>query len=219
MILLFGGSFDPVHVGHVGIARAAQQALQPQRLLWLPTPRSPLKDAAGASAEHRATMLDAMLAAAREPAWGVDDRELAQPTPTYTIDTLRRWRAELGPNTPLAFLIGLDSLHTLPAWRDWQALTDVAHLVVAHRPGQPVEMPEQVRSWLKNRQISSPVLLQSRPFGSVMLLDTPPCPVSSTALRAALADDRPPQEWLPAGVGDYIVRHGLYRATENPTSP
>lgn len=219
MILLFGGSFDPVHVGHVGIARVAQGMLEPQKLLWLPTPRSPLKDAAGAGAVHRAAMLDAMLAGACEPAWAVDRSELDQPVPAYTIDTLRRWRAELGPDTPLAFLVGLDSLHALPAWRDWQALTEVAHLVVAHRPDQPVEMPEQVRSWLKNRQTSSSVLLQSRPFGSVMLLDTPPCPVSSTALRAALADERLPQEWLPAGVGDYIVRHGLYRATENPASP
>ena len=219
MILLFGGSFDPVHVGHVAIAAAAQQTLQPARLLWLPTPRSPLKDAAGASAEHRAGMLTAMLQGAGQPGWALDDHELRQPAPTYTIDTLRRWRAELGPAAPLAFLVGLDSLHTLPAWRDWQALTEVAHLVVAHRPDLPARLPEIVQFWLKNRQTSSPVLLQSRPFGSVMLLDTPPCPVSSTALRVALADERLPQEWLPAGVGDYIVRHGLYRATENPASP
>jgi len=218
VILLFGGSFDPVHRGHVETARAAQRATGAERLVWLPTSRSPLKERVGGSPAQREAMLRLMLAHGGEPSWSLDLAELHAPPPAYTIDTLRRWRAAIGATAPLAFLMGRDSLESLPRWRDWQALAGIAHLIVASRPGHTGDLPDAVRSWLKNRRISDPKLLQSRPFGHVLTLDTPPWPVSSTDLRAALADQRPVGDWLEPVVRDYIEQHGLYRSPENTAS-
>lgn len=216
MILLFGGSFDPVHRGHVETARAAQAALGQPMLVWLPTSRSPLKDRGGATPDQREAMLRLTLAG--RDGWQLDTGELHAPPPAYSIDTLRRWRARLGPDVPLAFLMGRDSLAQLPRWREWQALSEVAHLVVATRPGHEAALPEAVQIWLKNRQTEAPDLLQSRPFGHVLTLGTPPWPVSSTDLRSALAARRPTRDWLEPAVRDYIVQHGLYRSPENTAS-
>ena len=163
-----------------------------------------------------------MLQEAGEPHWQLDDSELAAPPPSYTINTLRRWRAQVGPSAPLAFLMGRDSLLQLPRWQDWQKLTDYAHLLIARRPGcgeaLGEALTEPLKSWLENRQLGGPDLLQSRPFGSLVLLDTPLRPISSTDLRASLADQRQTEDWLMPGVRDYIDQHGLYREPENPAS-
>lgn len=218
MILLYGGSFDPVHRGHVDTARAAAAAVQASQVLWIPAALSPLKAGSVASADQRREMLQRMLLEAGEPRWQLDDSELTAPPPSYTINTLRRWRAQIGPSAPLAFLMGRDSLLQLPRWQDWQKLTDYAHLLIARRPDCSEELTEPLKSWLENRQLGGPELLQSRPFGSVVLLETPLRPISSSDLRASLADQRQTEDWLMPGVRDYIDQHGLYREPENPAS-
>ena len=218
MILLYGGSFDPVHRGHVDTARAAAAAVQASQVVWIPAALSPLKTGSVASADQRSAMLQRMLTEAGEPHWQLDNSELLAPPPSYTINTLRRWRAQVGPSAPLAFLMGRDSLLQLPRWQDWQKLTDYAHLLIARRPDCSEALTEPLKSWLENRQLSGPELLQSRPFGSLVLLDTPLRPISSTDLRASLADQRQTEDWLMLGVRDYIDQHGLYREPENPAS-
>ena len=218
MILLYGGSFDPVHRGHVDTARAAAEAVQASQVVWIPAALSPLKTGSVASADQRRDMLQQMLANVGEPHWQLDDSELAAPPPSYTINTLRRWRAQIGPSTPLAFLMGRDSLLQLPRWQDWQKLTDYAHLLIARRPDCSEQLTEPLKSWLENRQLGGPELLQSRPSGSVVLLETPLRPISSSDLRASLADQRQTEDWLMPGVRDYIDQHGLYREPENPAS-
>lgn len=215
LIVLFGGSFDPVHRGHLGIARALQQHVNSTQVVWLPNSCSPLKVSTGANASARQAMLEVLMGSAHEPTWSLDLSELQTPTPSFTIDTLKRWRRAIGPTQALAFLIGEDSLNTLEHWRDWQQLTDFAHLIVAHRPGNAEKVSDNVKSWLENRQIHAPELLQSRPFGAVLKLDTPPWPISSSELRTALAQQpvQPLQvlDWLEPKVWDYIQLHGLYR--------
>lgn len=218
MILLYGGSFDPVHRGHVDTARAAAAAVQASQVVWIPAALSPLKAGSAARADQRRDMLQRMLTEAGEPHWRLDDSELRAPPPSFTIHTLRRWREQIGPDAPLAFLMGRDSLLQLPRWRDWQTLTDLAHLLIARRPGSESILTEPLKSWLENRQLDGPELLQSRPSGGVLLLDTPLRPISSTDLRAALADQRQTEDWLLPGVRDYIDQHGLYREPENPAS-
>lgn len=218
MILLYGGSFDPVHRGHVDTARAAAAAVQASNVVWIPAALSPLKAGSVASADQRREMLQRMLVSVGEPGWQLDDSELQAPPPSYTINTLQRWRAQVGPSAPLAFLMGRDSLLQLPRWQDWQKLIDYAHLLIARRPGCNEPLTEPLKSWLENRQLDGPELLQSRPFGSLVLLDTPLRPISSTDLRASLADQRQTEDWLMPGVRDYIDQHGLYREPENPAS-
>lgn len=218
MDLLFGGSFDPVHRGHVDTARAAQALLGADTVHWLPTPGSPLKSASHASAAQRADMLSLQLAHCRESSWRLSDDELSLPPPVYTIDTLRRWRARGDADCPLAFLIGADSLHSLPKWHDWQHLTDIAHLVIATRPGVTHDWPDAVKIWLKSRRIGEAKLLQSRPFGAVLELNTPARDISSTELRQRIRQHIPLDNWLATPVRDYIDSHGLYRATETAAS-
>jgi nicotinate-nucleotide adenylyltransferase len=216
--LLFGGSFDPVHRGHIDTARAAQALLGADSVQWLPTPSSPLKLAAGASAVQRADMLRLQLKACAEPSWQFSDAELSQATPVFTIETLTRWRQRIGRDAPLAFLIGADSLHSLPRWRDWQDLTKLAHIVIATRPGITEDWPSSVKIWLKSHHHSDAKLLQLRPFGAVLRIDTPARDISSTELRRRISENLPTDDWLAAPVHDYIAKHGLYRATETPAS-
>ena len=218
MDLLFGGSFDPVHRGHVDTARAAQALLGAEMVHWLPTPGSPLKLGMGSRRDHRAAMLTLQLQASAEPSWHLSTLELQQEPPVYSVDTLRHWRQRIGPDAPLAFLLGADNLHQLPHWRDWQALTDYTHVVVARRPGSTKDWPAPVKLWLKSHHVMNAKLLQSRPFGAVLLLDTPARDISSTTLRQRIRDHLATDAWLAAPVRDYIVTHGLYRATETHES-
>lgn len=219
MILLFGGSFDPVHLGHVETARAAQRALAADTVIWLPAARSPLKDRPGASPAERREMLRRQLASSVDAGWQLSCEELDEPAPSYTIDTLRRWRQRIGPERPLAFLLGRDNLQTLPAWRDWALLTDHAHLVVATRPGYDQPLPAALADWWRAHQTDQPKLLQCAPSGRILTLETPPWPISSSALRLALHRREPVADWLAPAVQDYIAQHGLYRPPETPANP
>ncbi|MDF2446373.1 MAG: nicotinate (nicotinamide) nucleotide adenylyltransferase [Moraxellaceae bacterium] len=132
MIGLFGGSFDPVHLGHVATAEELRARFGFREIRFLPAARSPLKDSVTADV-HRVAMLERALAG--HPGLVLDRSELDRPPPSYTIDTLHQMRASLGPEEPLVFILGLDSCLELPRWREWQSLTDFAHLLVVSRPG------------------------------------------------------------------------------------
>lgn len=218
MLMLFGGSFDPVHIGHREVATAAQQLLGADRVVWLPNYRSPLKSMSHTSAQQRQHMLELMLAHSQQTSWQLDLHELHSATPCYTINSLRRWRQQLGPNQPLVFLIGQDSLQQLSQWRDWQKLTDFAHLAVVSRTSATIAITDEIKNWLKNRLTDSSQLIQSRPFGNVIMLNTPFWDISSTQLRTALADQRPLDDWLDPPVRDYILTLGLYRHLESNAS-
>ncbi|WP_157722848.1 nicotinate-nucleotide adenylyltransferase, partial [Stenotrophomonas pictorum] len=139
--LLYGGTFDPVHNGHLAIARCARDELaSPVRLM--PAADPPHRAPPGADAAQRAAMLE--LAIAGEPGLSVDLRELVRAkehpgVPSWTVDTLRQLRAQIGASQPVALLIGADSLLGLPEWHEWERLLELAHLVVADRPGSPLE--------------------------------------------------------------------------------
>lgn len=206
-LLLYGGSFDPVHDGHLQVARQLCDLLHPDRLDFLPAARSPLKGH-GAPAADRLTML--RLALAGEPKLGVDTRELDRPPPSFTIDTLRSVRRETGPDRSIAFILGLDSLLALSRWRDWRLLTDEAHLIVVHRPGERWNPSPELAEWLNGRRCDDPDLLECSPCGRVFVVDIPPRDVSSTAIRHALArGDAPETLPLPSAVARYIRQHPL----------
>ena len=133
MIGLYGGSFDPVHLGHVALADDLRRRFPFREIRFLPAARSPLK-AAVTDDTHRVAMLERALTG--HEGLSLDRSELALPPPSYTVDTLRRVREALGPVEPLVFILGLDSFLALPQWKDWQALTDDAHLLVVSRPGK-----------------------------------------------------------------------------------
>ncbi|MBL8086285.1 MAG: nicotinate-nucleotide adenylyltransferase, partial [Candidatus Obscuribacter sp.] len=138
--VFYGGTFDPVHNGHLAIARAAREALG--TTIWMmPAADPPHRDVPGANARDRAAMLD--LAIEGQAGLRVDRRELDRAAnsdaPSYTIDTLRELRAKFGEDAPIAFVVGADSLHGLSTWKEPQALVEGAHWVVAERPGSALD--------------------------------------------------------------------------------
>lgn len=207
--ILYGGTFDPVHCGHLGVARHARDALDAEVRL-MPAADPPHKGPTHANASQRAAMLQ--LAVADEPGLCVDLRELQRDGPSYTVDTLRALRAEVGPSQPWAILIGADSFRTLDSWSRWRELFDLAHVVVAARAGSALEaLPGRVSEAAAGRWAHSPQELHASATGRVFVLDQPIFPQSASALRARIAAGEPWRDWVPAAVAGYIDRHGLYR--------
>jgi len=210
MQLLYGGTFDPVHNGHLAIARAARDKLGcPVHLM--PAADPPHRPAPGACANDRLKMLE--LAIAGEPGLGVERRELDLPGPSYTVETLRQLRRDIGAEAPVALLLGADSFLSLPQWQEWRALFDLAHLVVAERPERHLDagLPAPLRAMLAGRWVDKPGELQRTPAGRVLRLHQPLNPVSASEIRQRLADKTQWDELLPPAVADHIRQRGLYR--------
>lgn len=214
LALLYGGTFDPVHAGHLAVATAARDALQAD-VAFLPAADPPHRAAPGASAEQRARMLE--LAIAGEPGFAVDRRELRRAGPSYTVDTLRGLRAERGAEVPLAWLVGADAFRGLPDWHQWRRLFDLAHLVVAVRPGHGLEaLPAALAEACAGRWVDQPAALAQAPAGGLFRLDMPLHPASATELRRRLRAGEPHGGWLPEPVAEFIGRQGLYRGGTAP---
>ncbi len=207
-VLLYGGTFDPVHAGHLAVARAARAALDAD-VAFLPAADPPHRPAPGASALQRARMLE--LAILGEPGFRVDRRELERSGPSYTVDTLREIRAETGPAAPLAWLVGADAFRGLPTWRDWTALLDLAHFVVAVRPGHGLDaLPPPLAAACAGRWVDEPAALATRPAGALYRLAMPLHPASATELRQRLRAGQGDDGWLAPAVRDYIAVRRLY---------
>jgi nicotinate-nucleotide adenylyltransferase len=212
--LFYGGTFDPVHNGHLAIAKAARDELDAVVRL-MPAADPPHRAPPGATAEDRARMLD--LAVADAPGLVVDRRELrraqAQPgSRSYTIDTLRELREELGEHAPIALLIGADSLVGLPTWRDWRQLSDYTHFVVAERVGSPLAgaMPEELAHFIDGRWLSSPEKLTETPAGGLFRLTHPLQMESASEIRRRMAAGQAWQDMVPLAVAHYIAGNRLY---------
>lgn len=205
-VVLFGGSFDPVHRGHLEAAREAAEQLSTRDIRLIPCHIPPHKDALKTKPSERVAMLE--LALADYPGFSIDRWELEQSKPSYTVDTLRRYREEIGAERGLVFLMGWDSLQTLPSWYDWQALAALTHFAVWRRPGYSA-LPKDVEHWLQGRRCSAEQLA-AKPCGGVALLQTTPCDVSATQLRA-LSATGVSSPLLPEAVEQYIRQHKLYQ--------
>lgn len=205
---IFGGTFDPIHVGHLRGAIDCRELLDLEQVQFLPAALPPLKATPGVSAEHRAAMVE--IAIADLPGFSVDRREIDRPGVSYTIDTVREIRREAGAAKPLVFIMGLDSLRTLHRWRNWQDLLTVVNIAVLKRPGYTASVDPEVSRWLEAHSVSATQLLH-HPEGSVAILEQPGLEVSSTAVRAAMGVGRMPRFLLPEPVLEYIAHHGLYR--------
>lgn len=189
-LALFGGSFDPPHLGHLAFARLALDALAPARLIWMPAGRPWQKaDQVMAEGHHRVRMVEQLIAG--EPRFSVDDRELHRRGPSFTVDTLTELRTEQ-PQAELMFLIGQDQYARLPTWYRAEQVLALATLVVAPRAGQAVVTPAGL------------------PPHRLQVLDLPDLPISSTAVREALARGADIRPLVGADVASYIASHRLY---------
>jgi nicotinate-nucleotide adenylyltransferase len=213
LLVCYGGTFDPVHDGHVAIARAARDGLR-AKVALLPARDPPHKADTRADATQRAEMLE--LAIAGEAGLVVDRRELRRAGPSYSVDTLGELRGELGADTLIAWLVGADSLRQLHTWHRWRELFDRAHLVVVQRPGADIDMAalrdaSPVVAELVEQRRRPPEALAATAHGGFAVLPLPGLrPESSTELRRRIATGEPWAHWVPPAVAAYIVRHGLY---------
>jgi len=208
---LLGGSFDPIHAGHVQLAHEAMEQLGLQRVLFVPAGLAWQKGPASLAA-HRARMVE--LAIAGEPHFVLDRRELERPGPSYTVETLEQLRQEVGPLQPLVLLIGADQLQQLDTWHRWQDLIGLAHVAVVQRPGHGRDPNPAVARWCRHHAGTAADIAR-RPAGAVVQFAMKPVDCSSTAIRAALRADAPPsataeQLALAPAVLDYARRHRLY---------
>lgn len=205
---ILGGTFDPIHLGHLQPALEAMQTLQLASLRLMPNHIPPHRPQPVATSSQRLSMVE--LAAEDLPGVTVDDRELRRLTPSYTIDTLIELRREL-PDTPLCFLMGMDSLLGLPSWHRWQELTDYAHLVVAVRPGWQPELGSELAEFVAAHRACSPLAVHQQLGGHLVWLQNQPLALSATELRARLAQGDPLDGLVPQKVADYIRQQGIYR--------
>ena len=215
-IALLGGSFDPVHHGHVALAALFAHLLHPDELRIMPAGQ-PWQKKAGlqASDADRVAMLElAFKDAACKPE--VDTREIERDTPTYTVETLRELRAELGPDASIVFLMGADQLQKLDSWVDWQDLFALANFGVAARPGYRLDtaaLPPAVAKALTPR-LATPEEVRASTAGKVCLAHTLAVDVSATEVRAALKENAVAKvsALLAPQVLDYIQQHNLYKS-------
>ncbi len=207
---LLGGTFDPIHIGHLRPAIEARDALRLEEIRLIPNHIPPHRAHPLCSSEQRLAMV--RLAAAENRSFVVDERELWRDKPSWTIDTLVELRNEL-PDTPLCFLMGMDSLLSLTSWHRWQELLDYAHLVVSSRPGWQPDYPAEIANLLARHQTTRVQALHQRLAGHIWLADNQPVALSATRLRALLEAGQDVRYLLPESVAHYIDQQGLYRAT------
>ena len=205
MIGILGGSFDPIHYGHLRPARELVRALELTQLRFIPTAHPPHRAPPVAAAADRLKMLQ--LAVADEPGFVADDRELRRNGPSYTILTLESLRAELD-NRPLCLIMGMDAFLGLDRWHRWRELWTYAHIVVMPRPGWSVarDLPD----WARPRWCKDARELSQTPAGRLWVQAVTPQDISATHIRAALAQGESVADCLPPAVLRYIEANRIY---------
>lgn len=209
-IALYGGTFDPIHYGHLRPVEALSGLIGLKEVIWLPNNIPPHRPQSEASSQQRLEMVQLAL----EPysSFKVDTRELEKPTPSYTIETLRDFRKEIGDKQPLAFIIGQDSLLSINTWHQWDKLLDVCHLLVCARPGYQTHFENtQMQTWLTQHQTKQQEDIHCLPSGKIFLADTPLYNISATDIRARHKAGLNCHDLLPNSVEDYIRQQQLYK--------
>lgn len=211
---VFGGTFDPIHFGHLRMAEELAEALNLNEVRIIPAGQPPHRGAPRTPAAHRLEM--ARLAVAGNPRFRLDDREVRLARASYTIDTLADLRQELGNARPIWLFMGADAFLGLPSWKEWQRLFGLAHIAVAHRPGYRLErsdaLSDALRKELGNRQAAG---MPQTAAGSILLLPITQLDIAATDIRSRLQAGRSVRYLMPDSVLDYIQRNNLYHPHEH----
>ena len=210
---ILGGTFDPIHDGHLRLAEELGETLRLEQILIVPSGTPPHRGTPAVAAEHRLAMV--RLAAAGNPRLKVDDRELRRAGPAYTFDTLAELRAENGAARPLVLLIGADAFLEFATWHRWHEIFGLAHVAVAHRPGSPVErwrerMPQPLAREYAARLMQQPLATHLSPAGGIVVIPFTALDIAATAIRDMLRAGASPRYLLPGAVLDYIRAKQLY---------
>ncbi|KTD04188.1 nicotinate-nucleotide adenylyltransferase [Legionella geestiana] len=216
-LIVFGGTFDPVHLGHIGIAEAVLQQLPSSELVFVPCRIPALKKEPGASAKDRIRMLELAIKSSTLEGQNcrIDTREITRDGPSWMVDTLSAFRREYGKEASITLLLGMDAFAGLPRWHQWQSLTRLANVLVAARDEAPCVLPNELQEmWSHAPGVHEPEIantLLHTAFGYIVRINAGKYPVSSTEVREALFQPgKDVSSLLPPDVLTYIRLNGLY---------
>lgn len=209
---VLGGTFDPIHYGHLRLAEEMLELANLRQIRVVPTGMPPHRHTPHASAQHRSEMVK--LAISDQPNFVLDVREVLRASKCYTVETLRELRAEVGHEQPLCLLMGGDAFLDLHTWHQWEQLFDLAHIVVGFRPGYTLEerihtASEELQQHYRTRLCSTETM-SNQPCGGVAELAIPKLEISATLIRDRVAHNRSIRYLLPNSVANYIHQHKLY---------
>lgn len=210
---IFGGTFDPIHFGHLRLAEEAAEHLGLGGILWIPAGQPPHRGVPRVTSRQRLDMV--RLAIADNSRFCLDAAEVEAMQPSYTVPTLERLRGIHGRERSLVLLVGADAFAGLPNWHRWRELFDLAHIAVAHRPGFPVKpgsLPAELAREFGQR-LGEAARLRQQPAGGMATFAMTQLAISATQIRQLLVNGHSPRYLLPAAVLDYIQSHHLYRMT------
>ena len=209
---ILGGTFDPIHYGHLRLAQEVAAGLRLAQIRFIPCGMPPHREAPHATPQQRLEM--ARLAVQGNSAFMLDEREIHRPGPSYSADTLADLRAELGWEAPLCLIVGADAFLGLETWHEWRRLFDLAHIVVASRAGalDGPSMPDALQAEFAARLRQGGAALRQAPCGAVVPFAMTALDISASRIRQAVARGESVRYLLPDAVLDYIQRHNLYGA-------
>jgi nicotinate-nucleotide adenylyltransferase len=216
IIGLLGGTFNPIHFGHLRMAQELAESLNLDEVRFIPSANPPHKPAPTVSAEHRAAMVQ--LAIANNPLFKFDDRELHRTSvdnmPSYTIDTLQSLRSELGENASLVLFMGSDAFTKFNTWHRWDEIIQLCHITLVQRPLTSIKepLPKLLDTFLHNHYTENADDLHGASAGYVTMQPITPLVISSTAIRNNLHKKQSGRYLMPDCVLDFIESNALYRS-------
>lgn len=202
-----GGTFDPIHNGHLRTALEIRQLLSADHLSLIPCHMPVHRDQPGCSALQRLKMVE--LAIENEPGLTVDDREILKDEPSYTVETIKSLREASGLDTPIIMVLGVDSFLSLPQWYQWQSLLNYVHILVVERPGWELTLGPLLTPWIKKNKASLSDLVGTG-SGKVSFHQLTPLGISATQIRNLIKSKQSPRYLLPEQVWSYIQQEKLY---------
>jgi nicotinate-nucleotide adenylyltransferase len=208
-IAIMGGTFDPIHNGHIETAKETAAWLNVEQLLFLPAHIPPHKSTTSASAQHREAMVK--LICRQHPLFQLDNRELKRNTASYTVTSLQEIKQEQ-PESRVFFIIGMDSLLNFTCWHQWQTILSLSHLVVNIRPGyQLKQINNETQKLLHNHQINDLSELKQKDAGGVIFHQNQSLDISSSEIRHQLLNNKFDKNHLAESVHHYNIQENLYQ--------
>jgi nicotinate-nucleotide adenylyltransferase len=211
MIGILGGTFNPIHLGHLHLANQLQTKLGFDSICFMPAALPALKDKPNVTAEQRAEMVK--IAIANQPHFSLDTRELSRAGTSYTIETLISLREELGDEVSICWLMGFDAFANLDAWHRWQELLNKAHLIVVKRPHSSdlSNLNAEVKTLLEKHETKNVEEVKKQAYGKILIQEIAALDISSTEIREKIAHDKDVRSMVPEALLIYIQQHQLYR--------
>lgn len=208
LLAIFGGTFDPIHLGHLQIVKKLRRLLKVDQIILIPCNQSALREPPMISAEHRMQL--ARLATKNLKYTKVDAREINNAKISYSFDTLRTLRAE-NPHASLALVMGMDAFNNFDKWKKFRQILQLAHLIIVDRPKVVLDPNPKLKPLLTKHLISDPQGLRQKNAGTIFFLSIAPLPIAATNIRCLLKQQQSAKKLLPAHVWEYTKKHNLLR--------